>query len=125
MERQQLRIVAECLTFHLVETSFWNHGNQDVHDRKIGGSISLARCAKRRRSRRDRPAIRRPVLANAEFNVLFDDGTVYEAACWAHARRKFFDLHEARPSALTAEAPRRIAKLYVIEAEIRGKPPHE
>ena len=85
----------------------------------------IARCAKRRRPRRDRPAIRRPVLANAEFNVLFDDGTVYEAACWAHARRKFFDLHEARPSALTAEAPRRIAKLYVIEAEIRGKPPHE
>jgi transposase len=63
--------------------------------------------------------------AYAGFNALFDDGTIQEAACWAHARRKFYDLHEARPSALTTEALRRIAELYVIEAEIRGKPPHE
>jgi len=48
-----------------------------------------------------------------------------EAACWAHARRKFHDLHAARPTALTTEALRRIAELYVIEAEIRGKPPDE
>jgi transposase len=63
--------------------------------------------------------------AYAGFNALFDDGTIQEAACWAHARRQFYDLHEARPSALTAEALRRIAELYVIEADIRGKPPHE
>jgi transposase len=63
--------------------------------------------------------------AYAGFNALFDDGTVREAACWAHARRKFYDLHEARPSALTTEALRRIGELYLIEAEIRGKPPHE
>jgi transposase len=63
--------------------------------------------------------------AYAGFNALFVDGTVQEAACWAHARRKFYDLHEARPSALTTEALRRIGELYVIEAEIRGKPPHE
>jgi hypothetical protein len=31
----------------------------------------------------------------------------------------------ARPSAITTEARHRIAELYVIEAEIRGKPPHE
>jgi hypothetical protein len=63
--------------------------------------------------------------AYAGFNALFEGGTIHEAACWAHARRKFYDLHEARPSALTAEALRRIAELYVIETEIRGKPPHE
>jgi transposase len=63
--------------------------------------------------------------AYAGFNALYADGTVQEAACWAHARRKFFDLHEARPSALTTEALRRISELYVIEAEIRGKPPDE
>ncbi len=51
--------------------------------------------------------------------------TIHEAACWAHARRKFYDLHAARPTALTTEALRRIAELYVIEAEIRGKPPDE
>lgn len=43
----------------------------------------------------------------------------------AHAHRKFHDLHTARASAITTEAVRRIAELYVIEAEIRGKPPHE
>jgi transposase len=56
---------------------------------------------------------------------LFDDGTIREAACWAHARRKFYDLHAARPPPLITEALRRIAELYVIEAEIRGKPPDE
>jgi transposase len=63
--------------------------------------------------------------AYAGFNALYVDGTIQEAACWAHARRKFHDLHAARPSAITTEALRRIAELYVIEAEIRGKPPHE
>ena len=63
--------------------------------------------------------------AYAGFNALYVDGTIQEAACWAHARRKFYDLHAARPSAMTTEALRRIAELYVIEAEIRGKPPHE
>lgn len=63
--------------------------------------------------------------AYAGFNALFDGGAIQEAACWAHARRKFYDLHEARASALTTEALRRIAELYAIEAEIRGKPPDE
>ena len=63
--------------------------------------------------------------AYAGYNALYENGAIYEAACWAHARRKFYDLHEARPSALTTEALRRIAELYVIEAEIRGKPPDE
>jgi transposase len=60
--------------------------------------------------------------ACAGFNALFVDGTVREAACWAHVRRKFYDLHEARPSALTTEALRRIGELYVIETEIRACP---
>jgi transposase len=63
--------------------------------------------------------------AYAGFNALYEDGAIQEAACWAHARRKFYDLHEARPSALTTEALRRIGELYAIEATIRGKPPHE
>jgi transposase len=61
----------------------------------------------------------------AGFNALFEDGGIQEAACWAHARRKFYDLHETRPSSLTTEALQRIAELYAIEAEIRGKPPDE
>jgi transposase len=47
------------------------------------------------------------------------------AFCWAHTRRKFYDIHEATKSPLTAEALRRIAALYAIEAEIRGKPAEE
>jgi len=61
--------------------------------------------------------------AYAGFNSIFDSGQVHEAACWAHARRKFHDLHVARPSSVTTEALRRIGALYVIEAEIRGQPP--
>ncbi|ATQ76838.1 IS66 family transposase [Massilia violaceinigra] len=63
--------------------------------------------------------------AYAGFNALYEDGAIQEAACWAHARRKFYDLHEARPSELTTEALRRIGELCAIEAKIRGKPPNE
>ena len=44
------------------------------------------------------------------------------AFCWAHARRKFYDIHVANQSPLAAEALRRIAELYDIEAGIRGTP---
>ena len=63
--------------------------------------------------------------AFAGFNALFDSGEIKEAACWAHARRKFYDLHEARPSAVNTGALNRIGALYQIEADIRGKPPDE
>jgi len=63
--------------------------------------------------------------AYAGFNALYEAGSIHEAACWAHARRKFHDLRVARPSALTTEALRRIAELYAIEAGIRGKPPDQ
>jgi hypothetical protein len=63
--------------------------------------------------------------AYAGFNAIYEGGQVLEAACWAHARRKFFDLHAARPSAVTTEALRRIGELYAIEDGIRGKPPDE
>jgi hypothetical protein len=31
----------------------------------------------------------------AGFNRLYDSGRIQEAACWAHVRRKFFDLEQA------------------------------
>jgi transposase len=43
------------------------------------------------------------------------------AACWAHARRKFFDVHQATGSPVAQEVLRRIAALYEIESEIRGR----
>jgi len=59
------------------------------------------------------------------FDGLYEDGRVREAACWAHARRKFYDLYAATKAPLADEALRRIGKLYEIEAEIRGRPPDE
>jgi len=50
------------------------------------------------------------------YKVLFR-GEVTELACLAHARRKFFDLHQANQSPVAAEAVRRIGELYAIEAQ--------
>ncbi len=61
----------------------------------------------------------------AGFNQLYEEGRIQEAACWAHVRRKFYDLHQAHASPLAAEALARIAQLYVIETEIRGRSPGE
>lgn len=43
-----------------------------------------------------------------------------ELGCWAHARRKFFDLHQANQSPMALEALQRIGKLYLIEAQTKG-----
>ena len=51
---------------------------------------------------------------------LYDRG-VTEAACMAHARRKFVDVYKADKSPLANEALQRIAGLYAIEATIRGR----
>jgi transposase len=59
----------------------------------------------------------------AGFDRLFESGRIREIACWAHARRKFFDLYEATQSPIAKEALDRIGALYAIESEIRGKPP--
>ncbi len=61
----------------------------------------------------------------AGFNPVFETGRVFEAACWAHVRRKFFDEHATNPSPLTTEALDRIGALYGIEDTIRGLPPDE
>lgn len=60
--------------------------------------------------------------AYSGFHHLYGEGTIYEVACWAHARRKFHDVHRAHASPTTSEAMLRIAELYGIEQEIRGKP---
>ena len=43
------------------------------------------------------------------------------AHCWAHTRRKFYDVHQATASPIAAEAMKRIGKLYAVEEEIRGR----
>jgi transposase len=55
----------------------------------------------------------------AGFNELYASGRRIEVACWAHVRRKFFDIHAANGSPLAQEALRRIAGLYGVESEAR------
>jgi transposase len=59
--------------------------------------------------------------AYAGFHHLYGNH-IYEAACWAHARRKFHEIHVIHASPTTTEALARIGALYAIEEEIRGKP---
>jgi transposase len=59
----------------------------------------------------------------AGFHHLYDTGRIREAACWAHVRRKFYDIETAHHSPIASEAIERIASLYAVESGIRGKPP--
>jgi transposase len=54
-----------------------------------------------------------------------NDRPVTLALCWAHWRRQFFDLAKSPPAPIATEALKRIAELYEIEAEIRGKSAEE
>ncbi len=63
--------------------------------------------------------------AYAGFNQLYESGRIQEVACWAHVRRKFYDLQQAHASPIATEAIERIGQLYAIEREIRGRPPDE
>jgi transposase len=49
------------------------------------------------------------------------DDSITLAFCWTHMRRKFYDFRQQTKSPLAEEALRRIARLYEIEAEIRGQ----
>jgi transposase len=62
--------------------------------------------------------------AYAGFERLYGE-KIREAACWAHARRYFYDVHAAHASPIALEALERITRLYEVEDEIRGRPPDE
>jgi transposase len=61
----------------------------------------------------------------AGFTQIYDGGLVFEASCWAHARRKFVELDELHKSPVAAEMIARVGALYGIEEEIRGRRPDE
>ncbi len=64
--------------------------------------------------------------AYAGFNALYAEarkpGPVTEAACWAHGRRKFFDLAQLARAPLALEAVRRIDAIFDAERAINGLP---
>src|SRR5262249_52903727 len=67
--------------------------------------------------------------AYAGFNRLYEanrkPGPILEAACWAHARRKFFDLAQINKAPIAIEAVERIDALFAIERAINGMMPQE
>ena len=63
--------------------------------------------------------------AYAGYDAVYASGRVLEAGCWAHARRKFHDIHAHAPTALSTGALAQIAAFYAIESEIRGSPPEQ
>ena len=50
------------------------------------------------------------------------DRLIQLALCWVHARRLFYEFYISTQSPLAADVLARIARLYEIEAEIRGQP---
>ena len=65
--------------------------------------------------------------AYSGYNALYAEGRtpgrIFEAACWAHGRRKFFELAELQKAPVAIEAVRRIDELFAIERQINGQPP--
>ena len=62
------------------------------------------------------------------YDRLFESGEITEAGCWAHARRKFYDIHAQQaqqPGTLAHQALLKMAKIFAIEADIQGQPPDE
>ena len=53
------------------------------------------------------------------YRALAERNAVTLAFCWAHVRRRFFELAAAGPAPNASEALQRIAALYQIETEIR------
>src|SRR3954465_2385402 len=52
-------------------------------------------------------------------------GDVELAFCWAHVRRRFYELAAASAAPIASEALTRINTLYEIETHIRGRSPDE
>jgi hypothetical protein len=50
------------------------------------------------------------------------NGDITLAFCWSHARREFIELAKGQNAPIATETLQRIAALYAIEVEVRGKP---
>ena len=61
----------------------------------------------------------------AGFEQIYATGNIQEAACWAHVRRKFYDIQVAHKSPAAEEALKRIGELYAVESDINGRSPEE
>ena len=55
------------------------------------------------------------------YRALAERSDVQLAFCWSHVRRRFYELAAAGPAPIASEALERIAELYAIEKDIRGR----
>ena len=60
--------------------------------------------------------------AYAGYDALYRNGKVVGAGCWAHVRRKFFEIDKAQRNGFVREVLESIATLYGIEKSVKGKP---
>ena len=56
------------------------------------------------------------------YRVFADKSGTTLAFCWAHVRRRFYELAATGPAPIASEALRCIADLYGVEDDIRGQP---
>jgi transposase len=61
----------------------------------------------------------------AGYKMLAERGGVQLAFCWSHVRRHFYELAQGGAAPIATEALTRIAALYRIEGEIRGRSAEE
>ena len=47
-------------------------------------------------------------------------GAIVEAACWAHGRRKFFEMADLKKASMAVEAVSRIDAIFAVEREVNG-----
>ncbi len=63
--------------------------------------------------------------AYSGFGRLYDEGRapgpIFEAACWAHGRRKLYEIADLKRAPIAIEAVRRIDGVFAIEREINGR----
>ena len=59
------------------------------------------------------------------YKALAERNAVSLAFCWSHVRRRFYELAQSGPAPIATEALARIAQLYHVESEIRGRAPDE
>ena len=57
----------------------------------------------------------------AGYRALAESGQVQLAFCWSHVRRQFYEIAAGGAAPIATETLARIAELYTIEAEIRGR----
>ncbi|CCD87943.1 putative transposase (fragment) [Bradyrhizobium sp. ORS 285] len=68
---------------------------------------------------------RTPMPANRLYDPSRKPGPIIEVGCWAHARRKFFEIARLKKAPIAIEAIAKIDALFAIEREINGLPAHE